>query len=180
MKKTLIAAVAVLLVFAAPVFAKKPITDKETQTIKATIDSIDHSARLVTLKDKDGNLETLQAGPEIKRFDELKVGDQVTFKYTESIVYQLRKAGEPAAPSSVGNASIVRNPTAKPSGTMTQQETMTVTVKAVDMKRPGVTIQTEDGRTMSFKVEDKGRLKGVNPGDRVVITYTQALLISVD
>ena len=33
---------------------------------------------------------------------------------------------------------------------------------------------------MSFKVEDKGRLKGVNPGDRVVITYTQALLISVD
>ena len=63
MKKTLIAAVAVLLVFAAPVFAKKPITDKETQTIKATIDSIDHSARLVTLKDKDGNLETLQAGP---------------------------------------------------------------------------------------------------------------------
>ena len=179
MKRMLIA-IGVMLVLPLTAFAGKPITDKETLTIKATIDAIDHESRLITLKDKDGNYETIYAGPEIKRFDELKVGDKVTFKYTASVVLQIRKAGEPAPPSSVGEAAIVRNPTPKPSGSMTQQETVTVTVKAVDMKRPGVTIQTEDGRTMSFKVEDKGRLKGVSPGDRVVITYTDALLISVE
>jgi hypothetical protein len=29
-------------------------------------------------------------------------------------------------------------------------------------------------------VEDKGHLKNVNPGDHVVITYSEALLISVE
>jgi Cu/Ag efflux protein CusF len=33
---------------------------------------------------------------------------------------------------------------------------------------------------MSFKVEDKTNLKGVKVGDKVQITYTQALAVSVD
>jgi Cu/Ag efflux protein CusF len=179
MKKNVLA----LLVLAAlplAAFAQKPITEKESVTIKTTIDSIDHDSRLITFKDKDGNYETIYAGPEVKRFDELKVGDKVTFKYTESIAYQIRKAGEPAQPSSQGDAAIVRNPTTKPSGSMTQQETATVTVKAVDLKAPAITVQTEDGRSVSFKIKDKGKLKDVKPGDKVVITYTSALLISVD
>jgi Cu/Ag efflux protein CusF len=42
-----------------------------------------------------------------------------------------------------------------------------------------VTITTEDGKTMSFRVEDKKLLKGLQAGDRVVITYTTAVAISV-
>lgn len=165
-----------------PLYAgeKKPITKSETVTVKTTIEAIDHAARTVTLKDKDGNYDILHAGPEIKRFDELKVGDKVTFKYTESIVFQLRKPGEPAPASGDGEVAIVRNPTEKPSGSMTEQATATVTVKAIDKKVPSVTVETEDGRTMLFKVEKKDRLKGVAPGDRVVITYTTALLVSVE
>jgi Cu/Ag efflux protein CusF len=173
-------AVAVLASLPMAAFASKPITEKETVTIKATIDAIEREARLITFKDKDGNYETIYAGPEVKRFDELKVGDKVTFKYTESIVFQLRKPGEPAPASGDGEVAIVRNPTEKPSGSMTEQATATVTVKAIDKKVPSVTVETEDGRTMLFKVEKKDRLKGVAPGDRVVITYTTALLVSVE
>src|SRR5262245_47420337 len=53
--------------------AKKPLTESAAVEATATIDAIDHTSRLVTLRDKDGNLETVYAGPEIKRFDELKV-----------------------------------------------------------------------------------------------------------
>jgi Cu/Ag efflux protein CusF len=33
---------------------------------------------------------------------------------------------------------------------------------------------------MSFKIEDKKNLEGVKTGDKVQITYTQALAISVE
>jgi Cu/Ag efflux protein CusF len=170
---------ALVLALPAAAFAQKPVTEKVTATIKATIDAIDHDSRLITLKGPDGNYETVYAGPEMKRFDELKVGDKVTFKITESVAYQIRKPGEPAA-ATPNEASIMRHPTEKPSGTITEQETATVTIKAIDMKVPSVTVTSEDGRTMSFKVKDKGNLKGVNPGDKVIITYTTAMLISVE
>jgi len=55
-----------------------------------------------------------------------------------------------------------------------------VTIKAIDLSIPSVTITTEDGSTMSFKVEDKKNLTGVKAGDKVQITYTRALAISVE
>jgi Cu/Ag efflux protein CusF len=54
-----------------------------------------------------------------------------------------------------------------------------VTVDAIDMAVPSVTVRADDGRKMSFRVENKKNLEGVKVGDRVEITYTQALAISV-
>ena len=42
-----------------------------------------------------------------------------------------------------------------------------------------MTVLTEDGRTVSFKVEDKKNLKDVKVGDKVEVTYTEAVMISV-
>ena len=58
-------------------------------------------------------------------------------------------------------------------------KTATVVVKAIDMQAPSITVQTEDKRTVSFKVEDKKNLKDVKAGDKVEITYTEAVMISV-
>jgi Cu/Ag efflux protein CusF len=58
--------------------------------------------------------------------------------------------------------------------------TAVVTIKAIDMAIPSVTLTTADGNTMSFKVEDKKNLTGVKVGDKVQITYTRALAISVE
>jgi Cu/Ag efflux protein CusF len=174
-------ALAILIALPVAANAADPIThQKDTVTVKAKIEAIDHDTRMITLKDKDGSSRSIYAGPEVRRFEELKVGDEVTFRTTESVVYQIRKPGEPAPPSSKDAPVIVRNAGAKPGGTRTEQETKTVTVKSVDTKASAVTIQTEEGRTMSMKVDDKKLLKGLNAGDRVVITYTTAVAISVE
>ncbi len=144
-----------------------------------TIVAIDHTNRIVTLKDKDGLVDSVYAGPEVQRFDALKVGDKVTFKYYESVVYQIHKPGATPPPAG-GQAGITRTPGAKPGGTVSRQLTATVTVTAIDMNVPSVTIKMDDGSVSSFKVEDKKNLEGVKVGDRVQITYTQALAISVE
>ena len=158
--------------------AQKAVTDGDIVEMTAEIVAIDHDARLITLEDEDRESETIFAGPEVKRFDDLKVGDKVTFRYYESIVSQIRKPGE-SAPAPSGDPTLVRGKGPKPSATLSQQTTATVTITALDSKVPSVTVKTEDGRTMSFKVEDKKNLEGVKVGDRVDITYTAAIMITV-
>ena len=73
-----------------------------------TIEAIDSTARLVTLKDSKGEMETIYCGPEVERFDALKVGDTVTFRYYESVVYPIQQTRLDAVDA--GGAGIVRTP----------------------------------------------------------------------
>jgi len=139
--------------------AQKAVTDGDIVEMTAEIVAIDHDARLITLEDEDRESETIFAGPEVKRFDDLKVGDKVTFRYYESIVSQIRKPGE-SAPAPSGDPTLVRGKGPKPSATLSQQTTASVTITALDSKAPSMIVETEDGRTMSFKVEDKKNLEG--------------------
>ena len=171
------AALLALLVLPAAALAQKPVTQGEAVTETAVIQAIDSQARLVTLKSEDGTLETIYCGQEVQRFDALKVGDKVTFRYYESIVYAIQKPG--ATPPASDKTAISRTEGAKPGGTISRQMTATVTVLEIDAKVPSVTISLEDGSKMSFKVENPKNLEGVKVGDKVQITYTQALAISV-
>jgi hypothetical protein len=179
MKRTLAVAVG-CAALAAAAYAQKPITESAVAEVTAKIQAIDKTTRLVTLMDKEGHTESIYAGPEIRRFDELKVGDTVTFRYHESVVYQIRKPGQaPAAPAASAEAKIVRGAGPRPGGTASRQETVTVEVKAIDPKTPAVTVLTPDGRTVSMKVEDKKNLQGLSVGDKVDVTYTEAFVVSV-
>ena len=44
---------------------------------------------------------------------------------------------------------------------------------------PSITVTTPDGRTVTRKVEEKN-LEGVNVGDMIDVTYTRAVLLSID
>ena len=174
-------ALAILIALPIAAFAVEPVThEKDAVIVKATIEAIDHDTRMITLKDKNEKSQDIYAGPEVRRFDELKVGDVVTFRTTESTVFQIRKAGESAQPSVKDEPVIVRTPGAKPAGTQIEQETKTVMIKELDAKASSVTIMTEDGKTRSMKVKDKNLLKGLAVGDKVTITYTKAIAISVE
>ncbi|HTM30662.1 MAG TPA: hypothetical protein VL263_05140 [Vicinamibacterales bacterium] len=171
-------AVAALLWGAPAIAAQKPVSVSDTVTESFTIEAINKTTRVVTLKDKDGNLEELFCGPEVQRFDALKVGDKVTFRYHESVVSSVRRPGQEARPAESGG--ITRTPGSKPGGTIAQQTTATVTIQAIDTKAPSVTVKTDKGQQMSFRVENAKNLEGYKVGDTVEITYTQALAVSVE
>ena len=89
--------VAVLLIGPAAVLAQQPATRTEEVSASFTIEAIDHSSRVVTLRNKAGLLEEVYCGPEVQRFDQLKVGDVVTFRYYETVVTALSRPGAAAA-----------------------------------------------------------------------------------
>jgi Cu/Ag efflux protein CusF len=181
MKRTAIALAGLALfgAYGSALFAQKAVTQGSVVEVTATIEAIDKAGRQVTLKGPEGNMTTVTAGPEVKRFDELKVGDKVTFRYYDSMVFQIRKPGQTAPPAPSGDATLVRSKGPKPGGTVSHQASATVKVKAIDAKVPSITVTTEDGNTLSFKVDDPKNLNGVAVGDTVEITYTVAVMISV-
>jgi Cu/Ag efflux protein CusF len=157
--------------------AQPAVTRSNTVRGTATIQAIDTSTRALTLKTKDGEEQTFRASPEMTRFNELKVGDTIDIAYVESTVLRVRKPGETPTATS-GDAALTRS-TGRPGATFGMQVNTTVTVKAIDPSLPSITVTTEDGRTVTRKVEDKKNLEGVKVGDKIEITYSEALLVSV-
>src|SRR6516165_5091395 len=75
------------------------VTKQQQATATLTIQAINSTARSLTLRNEKGEEDTFVAGPEVKRFDQLKVGDKIKVTYYESLVFELRKPGAPSSPS---------------------------------------------------------------------------------
>ena len=58
--------------------------------------------------------------------------------------------------------------------------TVKATVTAIDTKGQSVTLKGMDGKSVKVRVEDPANLRGVEVGDEVILTYEQALAISVE
>lgn len=163
---------------AAPAAAQQPITKVNAVSATATIQAIDSTARKVTLRNDKGEEDTFIVGPAAKRFDELKVGDKVKLTYYESLVLQVRKPGEKVNVPGV-DAALTRAKGAMPGATLAAQEKMSVTVKAIDPVLPSITVTTDDGRTVTRKIENRKYLEGVKVGDKIDLTYTESILVDV-
>jgi hypothetical protein len=156
----------------------KPIHLKDKAKIKATVEAIDESARTVTLKGPKGKLVTLHVDESVTRFDQIEVGDRITAEYYESILVEVYKPNErPMAESAAAAVAPIEG--AKPAGVALVEETMTVTIVAIDRDTPAVTVRTMDGETLSFRVQKKKNIEHVNVGDQVVVTRTAGLVIDV-
>jgi hypothetical protein len=171
----------VLTSLGSPAARMQTVTQTPTmQTGTATIESIDSTNRSITLHFDDDTTDTFTAGPEVRRFDELKVGQKVSFRYYESVAYTLRKAGSTApAPAPEDTSALTPAPGLGPGGTIARQQTSTVTVIRVNPDRPSITVKRDDGHVATRLVKDRKHLVGIAPGDRIDITYTEALLVSV-
>ena len=45
---------------------------------------------------------------------------------------------------------------------------------------PSIKVKTPEGHLMSAKVEDKKSLDGLKVGDKVTVTFTEALMVTVE
>jgi Cu/Ag efflux protein CusF len=63
----------------------------DTETVSATVESVDVEKRVVELLRADGSRVKIQVSPEVQRLNEVKKGDTVTVKYTRSVALSVHK-----------------------------------------------------------------------------------------
>jgi len=171
-------AAAALMTLPAALLAQSKTVTGVTKTETATVEAVEASTRTLTLKKSDGTYVETVAGPNVARFDEIKIGDKVTARYYENLVLRLKAPGEPEVTSA--GASVTASGQAAPGGTAAKQTTITATIADIDPKVPSITFTGPNGWKYSSRVEDTKALAKVKVGDKVDITWTTAVLASIE
>jgi hypothetical protein len=162
---------------AAAAQAQTKVLPGEHTTISAVVETIEQSSRTLTLRDAQGDLHTIRVPREVKRFPEIKVGDTVTATYYDNITLRVKQPGEKDVDTLT--AGVTPGGGRRPAGTASAQQTITATIDTIDMNVPSISFKGPRGWSYSTKVQDKKALSQVKVGDKVDITWTEALLVSV-
>jgi len=151
------------------------------QTIKgtATITAVDKATRDITLKGPQGREMTITAGPDVKNFDQLKVGDQVDMQYVEALTLQLRKQGDKVVAKTEKTDAVGAKKGETPGGAVGRQVTVVANVVAVDPAKQVVTLKGPN-QTVDLRVQDPAQFKNIAVGDQVEATFTQAFAVAVE
>jgi hypothetical protein len=160
--------------------AEQPRVVREAEAVMtATVVAIDLQKRIVTLKGDDGEVRDIKVGEEAVNLPQVKVGDLVTVKFYESIAVEVIKPGTVAGAGE--RSAIVRaKPGEMPGGMAARQVSVTATIMAIDKQKSTITLKGPEGKVATAKVQDPANLEKVKVGDELMITYTEALAISVE
>jgi hypothetical protein len=155
--------------------AQAPNVVTRESTATATVDRIERSSRVVTLRSAGNILQTVYVDPSVKIFDELKAGDVVTIRYAESVVVQVRPGAaltdvqdSTTEAQKVGNEKVL------------QQLRAVVTVENIDPQGLSIEYRTKDGMKVLRPVTDKRLLVGLHVGDRIEVTFTRERALSIE
>ena len=178
--KTIVAAALIALMFVTNAQAQnnQGVTIVASVTATATVVKINQKSREVTIKTDDGKEHNFVASSDVKNLAQVKKGDKITVVYAESIAYLIRKHGDAALKTT--DVAVVAAPGAKPAGAIAQQTMVSVKVTAIDGNTSSVTVMGPSGTQKTVKVNDPQILQGLNVGDIVDLTYTEAIAIKVD
>ena len=146
--------------------------------VTGTITAIDTATRDVTLKGPQGNLVTVTAGPDVKNFAQMKVGDQVDVEYIEALTLELKKGGGLVVKRTESKDAVGAKPGEKPAGAAGREVKIVADVVAVDPATQTVTLKGPQ-RTVDLRIPDPEQFKRVAKGDQVEATYTQAMAVVV-
>jgi len=149
--------------------------------MQGTVTEIVKETRDITLQGTDGKLVTITAGEAVERFDEIAVGDVMTFEYWEYLKAEFRKPTEEelAEPLTVmaegGKAPEGMDPAAVV-GAMVKA---VVSIEALNRPLMLATVKGPRGNYVTLPMEDEVLITELNIGQMLILTYAEAIAVSL-
>jgi hypothetical protein len=190
MRKFTLIAAAVVAIATAPAIAQTggatamksepgKVTVADAVSATASVEAVDKAKRLITLKGPQGNTFVVQAGPEVKNFDQIKSGDLVVVKYVEALTLELKKGGGQIRERIERENMASAKPGDPPAAVAGRTVTVIADVIGVDTAKQTVKLKGPK-RTIDLKVRDPEQLKLIKVGDQIEATFTEAVAIAVE
>jgi Cu/Ag efflux protein CusF len=153
----------------------------EVVTVKARVDSIDKATRRIGLTGPEGRSMSVVAGPDVRNFDQIVVGDTVMIKHLQALAVDLIKSpGSDGIREMVVREGVMVSPQGGMPGAMAGRETVVIAnVWSVDKKRQMVTLRGARDGLKEFKVKDPAKLAAVQVGDQVELKFVEAVAVGV-
>jgi len=155
------------------------ITDNVFQLYEGTVTKIDKKTRTIFFKNNEGESKFI-AGPEIKNFDQIKKGDQLSVTYELAVAIELIKTKSDGIRSKVETSSeVASKPGEKPTRTITNTTTIIADIIAVDRPKKLVSVKGPSGKVTVVTVKNPQLLADVNVGEQVKVIYFDAMAASI-
>jgi Cu/Ag efflux protein CusF len=151
--------------------------------VSATVTAVDAKTRMIDLKADDGSTGAYEAGPDVKNFGQIHVGDKVVVSYYQGLAAQVLPPGT-AVSDSVKQMDVATaaEPGTKPGAGIGTALNATVVIEKVDTKANTVTFKRPDGVSRTLPVQsDEGKafIKKLKAGDKVDVVYAEAVAVEV-
>ena len=151
-------------------------------SVTAKVEALNLEKREITLKGPLGNVVTLVADQRVKRLNEIKVGDEVTADYFVALLAELRKptAEEKKNPLTVLDAKAKAPPGTSPAAGGLRMFKVLATVEGLDRPTRSLTLKGPLANYITVRARDLDNLQKLRLGDTIVVTYAEALAVSLE
>lgn len=148
---------------------------------EGTVTKINKETRELTLMGPEGDLNTIKAGEQIKRFDEISVDDKISFDYWTYIKAEFR---EPTLTERTAPLQIISEAGKAPEGVdpgalVGAVAKAIVTIEVLNRPYMLATVRGPGGNFMTIPVQDPKILEKVRIGQEFILTYAEAIAVSL-
>ena len=180
--------VILITVFTMPMYGQntenvEPPREKwELVSMAGTVTNVVKETREITLKGADGELVTVIASDEVKRFDKIALGDVITFEY---YTYMKAEFRAPTQEEIAEPLTLLVEAGKTPEG-MDPGAAMGAIVKAIVtieiLNRPNMlaTVRGPRGNYLTIQMEDEALIQRLSIGQKIILTYAEAIAVSLE
>ncbi|MFC1702090.1 hypothetical protein ACFL1J_05040 [Pseudomonadota bacterium] len=164
----------------APAIEKPSLFTSQTVKLTAVVDAINHETREVTLTGPEGRTRSFIASEEARNLAQVSVGDIVMVEYEQSLSIEVF-ANDGSAPGAGSMATEDRSRAGDMPGlTASDTQVITAIVEEINLENNTFKLKGPSGEIKEYIAQNPENLKKAAVGDLVVITYTEAVAISVE
>jgi len=188
MNKALTLLAALLLFAASPCWSSEsaPATDKPSMTtsqtviLTAMVEAINHETREITLRGPEGKTVSFVASEEAQNLGQVAVGDIVMAEYVQTMSIEVfaNDGSEPGA----GEIAVAGRSEKGEMPALTAIDALVVSaiVEEINIEANTFKLRGPSGEIKEYEAQNPENLKKAEVGDIVVITYTEAIALTVE
>ncbi len=149
---------------------------------EGTVTEINKETREITLMGPEGNLNTIKAGDNVKRFDEIQKDDRIKFEFITYIKAEFREPTltERAEPLQIIAEAGKAPEDVAPGGVVGAMAKAVVTIEVLNRPFMLATVRGPAGNYISIPIKDAAIFKQVHIGQELILTYAEAIAISLE
>ena len=179
---------AALLLFTAPAWSaeseapleRPSMSTSQTVIVTAEVEAINHETREVTLRGPEGKTVSFVASEDARNLKQVKVGDIVVAEYVQSMSVEVF-ANDGSEPNAGELVVAGRSEEGEmPALTAIDAIVVTATLEEINFETNTFKLKGPSGDIREYEAMNPENLKKVVIGDLVVITYTEAVAVSVE
>jgi hypothetical protein len=160
----------------------QPIVVADTSEAVYSVRAVNRRTRDIALNTPDDRVITIKAGPEVRNFNRIRVGDRVRVRFAEGVALAMAPPDSTPQPTEavVGAARSGRGQL--PGAAVGGRGTETVRIVSVDPATGRTTFIRPDGTTRSVTPQRPETLefaRGLRPGDMVTVTFGEGAAVQV-